>query len=102
MSMDDEIINDMKETRDRSIEIIMLMQICFLLEAITSSIVGSIIFLASYFLLHFSNSQLITEVEIFVGIVVGMMGITGLIGIIKQRMMLKEVDNRSYSCGDSQ
>lgn len=94
MTIDDKTIKDMEETRDKTIEIIVLMQIAMMLEGIFSSIIGVIVFCASYLFFHFTNAQLITEFEIFIGIVIGMMGITGLIGIIKQRLMFKEYDDK--------
>lgn len=94
MTIDDKTIKDMEETRDKTIEIIMLVRIVTFLEGIFSSIVGVIVFCVSYLFFHFTNAQLLTEFEIFIGVVISVMIITGLVGIIKQRLMLKEYNDK--------
>ena len=94
MTIDDKIVKDMEETRDRTIEIIAIMQIVLFLESIGSSIVGCGTFLIAYFVFHYSIPQLITLAEIFIVSVIAIMGLTCLIAILKQRMMFNEVDKR--------
>lgn len=90
--IDDKTIRDLKDAKDKALEIIVLMQIALTLEAFFSTFTGIVIFSLSYFIFNFTNSQLLIEFEIFIGIVVSMMLITGLIAIIKYRIMLKRYD----------